>query len=77
MTFPCPIVQNSTYYGLQFGSDKILYSERVIEDEHCYSPVISPTTTKLCNKGTHEPTQHAKLSQCDDYSQWSTCTKDQ
>jgi hypothetical protein len=27
MTFPCSIVQNSTYYGLQFGSDMFLYSE--------------------------------------------------
>jgi hypothetical protein len=28
MTFPCSIVQNSTYYGLQFGSDIFLCSER-------------------------------------------------
>jgi len=28
MTFPCFILQDSTYYGLQFGSDIFLYSER-------------------------------------------------
>jgi hypothetical protein len=47
--------------------------KRVIKAERCYSPVISPTTTKLYNKGTHG--QHAKPSQSYDYSQWSTCTQ--
>jgi hypothetical protein len=28
MTFPCSIVQNSTYYGLQFGYDIFLYNKR-------------------------------------------------
>ena len=75
MTFPCSIVQNSTYYGLQFGSDIFLHSERQSKLSTVTAPSLALPQQNLCNKGTHGPTQHAKPSQSDDYSQWSTRTQ--